>query len=138
MPLPWFDDGLRFQCTRCGNCCTGEPGNVWLTDPELAKLARRLELTENELRRRYTRRVLGVGRSLLEKPNGDCVFFDRDAGCTVYEDRPKQCRTWPFWRDVVRTETTWEIEAQDCPGMNQGRHFHRDEILKIIADDGLP
>ena len=26
---PWYRDGLRFQCTQCGNCCTGDPGVVW-------------------------------------------------------------------------------------------------------------
>ena len=23
MTEPWYQDGLRFTCTRCGNCCTG-------------------------------------------------------------------------------------------------------------------
>ena len=27
---PWYRDGLRFTCTRCGNCCTGAPGYVWV------------------------------------------------------------------------------------------------------------
>ena len=28
MSDPWYNDGLRFTCTRCGHCCTGEPGFV--------------------------------------------------------------------------------------------------------------
>ena len=27
----WYRDGLRFECTRCGACCTGAPGYVWVT-----------------------------------------------------------------------------------------------------------
>ena len=26
MSEPWYQDGLQFRCTRCGNCCTGAPG----------------------------------------------------------------------------------------------------------------
>src|SRR5207248_8895996 len=37
-PGPWYQDGLAFTCTRCGKCCTGEPGFVWVTDDELAAI----------------------------------------------------------------------------------------------------
>src|SRR5262249_20146618 len=40
MPEPWYHEGLQFRCTRCGKCCTGEPGNVWENDDEIAAIAR--------------------------------------------------------------------------------------------------
>ena len=36
---PWFKDGLRFECTQCGDCCTGSPGYVWVNDEEISALA---------------------------------------------------------------------------------------------------
>ena len=36
---PWFSQGLRFTCSQCGNCCSGGPGFVWVSDEEIAKLA---------------------------------------------------------------------------------------------------
>ena len=39
MSEPWFKDGLRFTCTRCGKCCTGPPGFVWVNDEEVAAIA---------------------------------------------------------------------------------------------------
>ena len=36
---PWYRDGLAFSCTRCGACCTGAPGYVWVTAEEIAQLA---------------------------------------------------------------------------------------------------
>ncbi|MFM7740581.1 MAG: YkgJ family cysteine cluster protein, partial [Planctomycetota bacterium] len=27
---PWYKDGLRFQCSQCGDCCTGGAGYVWV------------------------------------------------------------------------------------------------------------
>lgn len=136
---PWYRDGLRFECTRCGHCCGGAPGHVWVDDAEIAGLAERLELSEEEFRRRYTLKVPGYGISLTETDDFDCIFYDRSKGCTVYEDRPRQCRTWPFWGKILTSPRTWEIEARDCPGMNQGRRWSAEEIHAFVAeDDGLP
>ena len=76
--------------------------------------------------------------TLIDKPNHDCVFFQRGVGCTVYEDRPQQCRTWPFWRSVVADKEDWDDAARTCPGMDRGRHHAADEISASAADDGLP
>ena len=41
---------------------------------------------------------MGIRKSLVEFPNGDCVFFHGESRtCQVYPVRPRQCRTWPFW-----------------------------------------
>ncbi|MCH7752933.1 MAG: YkgJ family cysteine cluster protein, partial [Planctomycetes bacterium] len=40
---PWYQDGLRFKCTGCGNCCTGSPGYVWVNQAEINALAAHLE-----------------------------------------------------------------------------------------------
>ncbi len=36
---PWYQDGLKFRCTGCGDCCTGAPGYVWVNKEEIAALA---------------------------------------------------------------------------------------------------
>src|SRR4029077_6086863 len=83
----WYRDGLRFSCTRCGNCCTGAPGFVWVNDEEIAAIAaHRGESIEHGFGL-YTRPFEGA-RSLREKANGDCVFYDRAQGCTIYPVRP--------------------------------------------------
>src|SRR4051812_23990582 len=99
MTEPWYQDGLHFTCTRCGNCCTGAPGYVWVDENELAALADHVGQPVEEFRALYTRRV-GRRDSLRERSNGDCVFWDRSRGCTVYPVRPAQCRTWPFWEST--------------------------------------
>ncbi len=73
--LPWYEDGLRFQCLGCGQCCTGEPGYVWVDDAEIAALAAALNVDVDQFERSYVRRV-GKKKSLVELPGGDCVFFD--------------------------------------------------------------
>jgi hypothetical protein len=125
---PWFKDGLSFACTQCGKCCTGAPGYVWVNREEVAALARRLKLSEAAFEEKYTR-TEGSRRTLVEKPNYDCIFYDRAVGCTVYEDRPRQCRTWPFWDSNLKTPKTWEATCQICPGSGTGRLYTVEEIL---------
>jgi Fe-S-cluster containining protein len=115
----WYAGGLRFACTRCGNCCVG-PGSVRVSDAEIARLAERLELTESEFRAIYTRPLRGGDVSLRETSSGACVFHRGSRGCAVYADRPRQCRSWPFWRAVTHSPERWAEEAQGCPGMNRG------------------
>jgi len=132
----WYKDGLRFECLRCGSCCSGFSGTVRVSDAEIAALAQRLDLPEAEFRRDYTRTVRGGAISLVEKKNTDCIFFDKERGCTVYEDRPRQCRTWPFWRYNVYSPGHWKREAKRCPGMNSGQLYTADLIKKMSEDDG--
>ncbi len=127
---PWFADGLRFTCTQCGNCCTGAPGYVWVTDGEIAALAARLGMSVAEFEAGYVRRVNGE-KSLVELANGDCIFFDnRTRLCTVYEDRPRQCRTWPFWYSNISSPEDWQYTCSVCPGAGQGKLYTVEEVLQ--------
>ena len=125
---PWYRDGLQFECTRCGNCCTGAPGYVWLNDEEIAALAKRVSLSEADFLAKYVKRV-GRRQSLIEYPNGDCIFYDRAKGCTVYEDRPRQCRTWPFWDSNLKTVEAWAETCDHCPGAGKGPVYSAEEIV---------
>jgi len=130
---PWFEKGLRFSCTGCGDCCTGAPGFVWVNREEIAALARRLNLEVAEFERRYVRKV-GIRKSLIEYANGDCVFFDPGTRkCTVYEDRPRQCRTWPFWASNVATEEAWQQTCEVCPGSGTGKLHSAPQVLHQIS-----
>jgi len=133
---PWWRDGLRFECTRCGNCCGGAPGTVRVSDAEIAALARRTGLDDAEFREAFTRPLRGGERSLRERRDGTCVFYDPQRGCTVYADRPRQCRTWPFWRAVVHSPERWAEEAAGCPGMGRGPLHDAASIASALADDG--
>lgn len=133
---PWYAAGLRFACTRCGNCCTGAAGTVRLSDREIARLAARLELADAEFRTAFTRVLRGGDVSLRERRDGSCVFHDREAGCRVHAERPLQCRTWPFWGSVVHSRERWDEEARECPGMNRGPLQRADVIAARAARDG--
>ncbi len=126
---PWYQNGLRFQCSQCGDCCTGAPGYVWVNKEEMAGLAAALGIDElEEFKDKYARKI-GIRLSLKERPNGDCVFFDgQSRKCTVYDARPRQCRTWPFWDSNLRTPETWATTCEVCPGSGRGQLHQIEKI----------
>lgn len=147
-PLPqleWFEKpdphsgeaGLRFQCTMCGNCCSGPEGYVLVDDSEAAAFAAHLGISVPEFIERYTR-MTSAGRSLIEKTTSfglDCVFLDREkipgkAVCGLYELRPRQCRTWPFWKSLLVSRKRWELAGRMCPGIGKGPLFDPAEIAR--------
>jgi Fe-S-cluster containining protein len=130
---PWYKDGLRFQCTGCGDCCTGAPGYVWVNQAEIDALAERLEMDPAKFEKKYVRQI-GVRRSLNEYKNGDCVFFDnKSRKCTVYEQRPRQCRTWPFWNSNLKSPEAWAETCESCPGSGKGKLYQLEHIQQQAA-----
>jgi hypothetical protein len=133
---PWYREGLRFECTRCGGCCRGA-GNVWVGEDEIERLASVREMTDGQFRRAYTRPARR-GTTLRQKRNNDCVFWNSDTGCEVYDARPKQCRSYPFWQGIVHSKENWDTEAGACPGIGRGDLHPAEEIDGIASDDGIP
>jgi uncharacterized protein len=129
---PWYRDGLAFTCTRCGACCTGAPGYVWVNEEEIARLAEARGETVDQFARQFIR-LVDDRYSLIERPGGDCIFWSKDAGCTVYEARPAQCRTWPFWPENIATPEAWAGVRRVCPGSGTGTLFTIEEIRATAA-----
>jgi len=129
---PWYREGLRFECTGCGDCCTGAPGYVWVNEDEIEALAQVTGMDVATFEDTFVRRV-GQRKSLIEYPGGDCVFFDpTERKCNVYEHRPRQCRTWPFWPSNVATPSAWRQTCRNCPRAGQGKLVPLDEIQRQV------
>ena len=135
---PWYASGLSFECTQCGDCCSGPgEGYVWVTPDEIVALAAAIGMSGRmeEFERKFTRQV-GELTSLVEYSDGDCIFLDpKSRGCSVYDVRPVQCRTWPFWKSNVKSTRSWAQTAKSCPGCNQGRLYNLTEIKTSLGKD---
>lgn len=108
---------MNFSCKICGNCCRGEPGYVWVTDEEISAIASVLGQEVREFKEQHVRKKSGYF-CLKERANGDCVMLcPQTLRCTVYEVRPQQCRTFPFWDELMSSKNMWEKYAEKCPGM---------------------
>lgn len=105
-------------CQEClGGCCRGSDGYVWLTMDEMVEIAEAKGIDLESFSNSYLRLVLGRLALQQRRINGEylCCFFDPfQRKCTIYPERPEQCRTYPFWeqfRDDPR-----EL-LQECPGI---------------------
>ena len=127
----WYGNGLRFSCHQCHNCCRGaQPGWVYVSPRQIQRLARFLDMNERAFRRRFLRED-DNGDTVLElNEDGDCVFW-KD-GCTVYEARPRQCRTFPFWPEGLESPEAWEEQKAFCHGIDDGRLYSLSEIRSVL------
>ena len=136
----WYEKGLRFSCTQCGNCCTGPPGAVWFNEAEGKAMAAKVGLSEDAFYKRFARKI-GDKWSLIEQvvdEKYDCVFLDRSGklpSCSLYEARPSQCRTWPFWSEILKSRESWARAKCNtpCPGMDEGQLIPA-EAIRIQRD----
>ena len=135
MDEPFYKDGLHFECQRCSGCCRFDPGYVFLSHADLDRLSSKLSLTQDEFLEKYCVKVDIGGTfriSLIEKENFDCIFW-RDGGCAVYDARPLQCRSFPFWVPYLESKEDWDNLASSCPGVNKGKLHTRQEIEEHLA-----
>src|ERR1700722_14562472 len=101
----WLKDGIRFQCQGSGKCCTshGEFGFVYMTKLDRQRMARHLGLKTRAFTLKYCAKTQGHFHLKEDKKNPDCMFL-KEKRCGVYEGRPTQCRTWPFWPEVMKAK----------------------------------
>jgi hypothetical protein len=127
----FYAAGLRFECQGEGACCVsrGKYGYVYLSFNDRRRLAAHFKLTTSEFTARYTEKEDGLYQ--LNYKDKDCPFLQENR-CAVYDARPWQCRTWPFWPENMNTEV-WQREvASYCPGIGKGRLYTADEIEAIL------
>ena len=134
MAKTFWNEGIRFECQGTGRCCVsrGSYGYVYFTLKDRQRLAKHLGLTTQAFTRQYCKKT--AGHFHLKEFKEACRFLE-GKGCTVYEARPAQCRTWPFWPENMNART-WsrEVEAY-CPGVGKGRLYSKEEILELLKED---
>lgn len=129
----WWSEGVRFECQGSGQCCVsrGEYGFVYTTRNDRKRLGKLLKMTTAEFTRRFTARTDGVFH-LKDGETPDCIFLKNNR-CEVYEARPIQCRTWPFWPEVMNAKT-WAKEVKAfCPGVGKGKVVNAQDIKATLA-----
>lgn len=134
----WWSEGVRFECQGSGKCCMsrGQYGYVYFTLKDRKRIARHLGISTSEFTKKYCAKTNGYFHLKHSKDEVDCRFLS-DKKCTVYEARPTQCRTWPFWPEVMYAKTWTEEVKSFCPGVGKGRLYTAEEIKARLdsADD---
>ena len=112
---------FRFACHRCGYCCSGGEGRVWLEPGEEERIAAALSTSAESFVARHVRDVVdpasGRARRALRERDGRCTLLADANACVAYDARPAQCRSFPFWPDVLATSAGFEAARAVCPGI---------------------
>ncbi|PCI78039.1 zinc/iron-chelating domain-containing protein [Candidatus Aerophobetes bacterium] len=130
---PWYSEGVRFHCTGCGACCESD-GLVILTKDDVERASNTLNIQKDAFIKQYTQKF-GKHLCLIDQPDSTkCIFLNREKGCKIYSNRPKQCSTFPFWKDLMRSKRCWDEEKQLCEGLDhpEGKLYSSQEIDAII------
>ena len=127
---PWWHEGIRFECQGSGKCCVsrGDYGYVYVTLEDRRRLAAALGIATRQFTNQYCTRTEGLFH--LENNEAECRFLDGNQ-CAVYDGRPTQCRTWPFWPENMKARA-WTAIADYCPGVGQGAVIPADEIVATL------
>lgn len=102
----------QIDCTTCANCC--KTLQVVVDNKDIARLAARFNLSPRAFSKRYIRVAEDTTKIIASTP---CPFLGEDNRCTVYEDRPKACRDFPYLHeDHFRSRSLGMIiNASLCP-----------------------
>lgn len=132
----WFDSSVAFACTACGKCCKSRNTRVFVNPSEIEELARCKSVSVPEFMQQFTHTLKdSTGRSLVtlkgHESKPQCVFLEGKT-CSVYDVRPTQCRTYPFWPQHLVGAAEWRAEASNCEGIllsDKGVTVKDDDII---------
>lgn len=131
----WYAQGLSFKCTECGACCTGA-GSVRVSVQDLKNMALHKKMSIHNFIECYVVRTQGSWTLKEDALHGNCIFLE-DKHCSIYQARPTQCRTFPWWPSVVQSVDSWQEAARSCEGINhQEDNTHSwEKIQELLAID---
>ncbi len=107
---------IQFKCKQCGKCCG--IGFIYLKRREAAVMAAGLKMPLREFKKKYTTFFLFLGRALKWREDGFCVFMSGNK-CSIYDIRPEQCRTWPYWKRITNNNHELKRAQKYCLGIKQ-------------------
>ena len=81
------------DCTSCGQCC--RQLQPLLTPQDEQRLAARLAMTTEQLEQKYLEYEDSEGEAGWQIKKVPCPFLKSNK-CSVYDDRPQNCRDYPY------------------------------------------
>ena len=102
----------RIDCLQCANCCKNYSPRF--KTPDIKRVSRVLKMKEGVFIEKYLRIDEDGDFVVNTKP---CPFLGSGNNCSIYEDRPSDCRRFPYTdEDVIikRKELTLK-NSSFCP-----------------------
>jgi Fe-S-cluster containining protein len=123
---------MRFECQKgCTKCCE-QQGFVYLTEDDIPRLAAYLGMTVPAFEQRYVYRTKNQRRLRVPR-HAQCEFL-HEGGCSVHPAKPLQCRSFPYWPELVGNKKNWKKTAAWCPGIDKGDLVNI-QVARDIAEE---
>ena len=123
---------LRFACQPgCTNCCD-QSGFVYLSEDDIKRAAKFVGTSARKFEARYVYRT-SHQRRFRKPPDKQCPFLE-EGRCSIHPSKPTQCRTFPFWPELVESRAAWKSTARYCPGIGKGPLIQIGEAMEIAEE----
>jgi len=103
-----------------------------LTEEDLSRAAAMLGMGRRAFEKRYVYRTRHLLR--LRKPRGAQCPFLREDGCGIHPAKPTQCRTFPFWPEMLSDRKEWTEAAGYCPGIGRGPDVAIESVVEAACE----
>ena len=129
--------GFYWECLPgCTECCCATGGGVWVSKADVERMAMSMLMPVKDFIALYIK--CDGGRMHIPTRYGSrCPFLQEGKGCSIYEARPTQCRTFPFWPEYVQSEAGWKEAMARCPGCGNGRKHSIEEVARCVHETTL-
>ncbi|MEI7542839.1 MAG: YkgJ family cysteine cluster protein [bacterium] len=111
-------EDIDFTCQKCGDCCRVD-GYVFLKNDEAKAIIDYLEISKADFKKKFTDWFLFLGTVLKLDAEGCCFLID--GRCIIYPVRPLQCKTFPYWNRVLKSQKDWEYITTYCRGAKMAK-----------------
>ncbi len=131
-----FKFGCHDDISCFTRCCSHT--NILLTPYDIVRITGRLGGSSGDFLDKYTYTYADevtshpyVALKMMDNNEGKCPFVTTE-GCSIYEDRPSNCRNYPVGQGVmiieaekgpVKEEFYFFIEDPNCLGFQEGREW---------------
>ncbi len=129
----WEKQDIRFKCKEdCFKCCL-KPGVVNFDKEDVEDAARYLDIPQSKFKKEFQLKKAGDYWEMEVEEDLPCPFLIPQ-GCGIHPAKPKQCRTYPFWRENLATRNDWQLTAGFCPGIGTGPKIKTESIRQDLKD----
>ncbi|MEO8100738.1 MAG: YkgJ family cysteine cluster protein [Acidobacteriota bacterium] len=123
---------LRFECqSGCSNCCD-QSGFVYLSESDILRAAKFVRMSPQAFEAKYIYRTAHQ-RRFRKPPAKQCPFLDFKR-CSIHPAKPTQCRTFPFWPEMVESPAEWKRTSKYCPGIGKGPLIQIGTAMEIAEE----
>ena len=63
--------------------------------------------------------------------------FSKAHGCSIHPAKPTQCRTFPFWPELVESKSEWNRTGRYCPGIGKGPLIQIGTAMEIAEEQRI-